>query len=459
MSGFIREVKEESRRELLKRISAHSHIRGLGLDERGEPIHIADGLVGQVEARKAAGIVVRMIREGKLAGRGILLVGPPSSGKTALAIAIARELGQDTPFVMISGAELYSTEMKKTEVLMRAVRRAIGIRFREIRRVYEGVVKDLKFVMARHPFNPYVKIPKAARIALATRDEEKTLEVSQEIALQLAQLGVRRGDLIWIDADTGEVHKVGRVKGVEKARYYDVEAVRVFEEMPKGKVYKEREIVRTVTLHDLDEALMAQRRAITSLIGVEVLEREIDPEVRKSVDEQVRKLLNEGRAELVPGVLFIDDVHMLDIEAFSFLTRVMESEFSPIIIMATNRGITKIRGTDIEAPHGIPLDVLDRLLIIPMRPYTLDEMREIIKIRADEEDVKLSKDALEALVKIASQRSLRYAVQLMQPARIIAERKGREEVSAEDVEEVAKLFVDLSQSVEFAKRWEEKFMK
>lgn len=459
MSGFIREVKEESRREVLRRISAHSHIRGLGLDERGEPIYIADGFVGQVEARKAAGIVVKMIREGRLAGRGILLVGPPSSGKTALAIAIARELGQDTPFVMISGAELYSAEMKKTEVLMRAVRRAIGIRYKEIRRVYEGVVKELKFVMARHPFNPYVKIPRAARITLTTKDEEKTLEVSQEIAIQLAQLGVRRGDLIWIDADTGEVHKIGRVKGVEKARYYDVEAVRVFEEMPKGRVYKEREIVRTITLHDLDEALMAQRRAITSLIGVEVLEREIDPEVRKSVDEQVRKLLNEGRAELVPGVLFIDDVHMLDIEAFSFLTRVMESEFSPIIIMATNRGITRIRGTDLEAPHGIPLDILDRLLIIPMRPYTPDEIREIIKIRAEEEDIKLSKDALEALVKIASQRSLRYAVQLMQPARILAERKGRDEVRAEDVEEVAKLFVDVSQSVAFAKELEEKFLR
>ncbi|HDI02342.1 MAG TPA: RuvB-like helicase [Ignisphaera sp.] len=456
---FIREVKEETRREILKRISAHSHIRGLGLDEKGEPIYIADGFVGQVEARRAAGIIVRMIKEGKLAGRGILLVGPPSSGKTALAIGIARELGEDTPFVMISGAELYSAEMKKTEVLMRAVRRAIGIRFKELRRVYEGVVKDIKYVMARHPFNPYVKIPKAARITLATRDEEKTLEVSQEIALQLAQLGIRRGDLIWIDADTGEVHKVGRVKGVEKAKYYDIETVRVFEEMPKGKVYKEREIIRTITLHDLDEALMAQRRAITSLIGVEVVEREIDPEVRKTVDEQVRKLLTDRRAELVPGVLFIDDVHMLDIEAFSFLTRVMESEFSPIIIMATNRGITKIRGTDIESPHGIPLDILDRLLIIPMRPYTPDEMKEIIKIRADEEDIKLSQDALEALVKIASERSLRYAVQLMQPARILAEKKGREEVRAEDIEEVAKLFVDVSQSVDFAKKWESKFLK
>jgi len=458
--SMIREVKDESKKEILKRISAHSHIRGLGLDDKGEPIQVADGFVGQIEARRSAGIVVKMIKEGRLAGRAILFIGPPGSGKTALAIAIARELGEDTPFVMLNGAELYSTEVKKTEILMRSVRRAIGIRFREIRRVYEGVVKEIKFALAPHPFNPYTKIPRSARITLSTKDDEKTLDVDQSIAMQLMQFNIRRGDLISIDADSGEVFKLGRVKGIEKAKYYDVETYKVLEEMPKGKIFKEKEIIRTVTLHDLDEAYATQRKAvIASLIGIGGEEREIDPEIRRAVDEQVRKILSEGKVVLVPGVLFIDDVHMLDIEAFSFLTRVMESEFSPIIIMATNRGITRVRGTDIESPHGIPLDLLDRLLIIPVRPYTPDEMREIIMIRADEEGVRLSKDAIDLLVKIASERSLRYSIQLMHPAKVIAERKERDEVKAEDVEEAAKLFIDVTQSVEFAKKWEGKLIK
>lgn len=51
---------------------------------------------------------------------------------------------------------------------------------------------------------------------------------------------------------------------------------------------------------------------------------------------------------------------MLDIECFSFLNRALESTLAPIVILASNRDICTIRGTDIVSPYGIPVDLLDR---------------------------------------------------------------------------------------------------
>lgn len=94
---------------------------------------------------------------------------------------------------------------------------------------------------------------------------------------------------------------------------------------------------------------------------------------------------------------------MLDIECFSFLNRALESDFAPIVILATNRGITKIRGTNYKSPHGIPTDFLDRLVIIRTTPYEKNELATIIKIRAAEEDVKLSEEVPVILAHMAAE--------------------------------------------------------
>jgi RuvB-like protein 2 len=65
---------------------AHSHIHGLGLDANLEPRSSAQGMIGQGRARKAAGVTLKMVQEGRIAGRAILIAGPPSTGKTAIAM-------------------------------------------------------------------------------------------------------------------------------------------------------------------------------------------------------------------------------------------------------------------------------------------------------------------------------------------------------------------------------------
>lgn len=74
----------------IERIGAHSHIRGLGLDDSLEPRDVSQGLVGQHAARRATGVIYKMIQEGQIAGRAILLAGKPGTGKTAIAMGLAQ---------------------------------------------------------------------------------------------------------------------------------------------------------------------------------------------------------------------------------------------------------------------------------------------------------------------------------------------------------------------------------
>lgn len=82
----IEEVQSTTKTQ---RVATHSHIKGLGLNEEGYALELTSGLVGQNEAREAAGIIVSLIKQKKMAGRALLLAGPPGTGKTAIALAIS----------------------------------------------------------------------------------------------------------------------------------------------------------------------------------------------------------------------------------------------------------------------------------------------------------------------------------------------------------------------------------
>jgi len=453
------EIKEvPSKISRFERVGAHTHIKGLGLDKNLKAIKVKDGMVGQEKAREAAGLVVEMIKEGKLSGKTVILAGPPGTGKTAIAVAISRELGPNVPFIQMSGSEIYSSERKKTEVLIEAIRKCIGVEIHEMRKVYEGEVAGIDIRTTSHPYNPYQKVPESVRITLKTTKQEKTIEAGASIAQQIIQQGITEGHVIQIDAETGRVANLGLSLESAKGKTYDVDTSQKIPR-PTGDVLKEKEFVYSLTLADLDELNAKQRSGgFFSLFFGGSESKEIDTEVRMAVDQQVKEWVDSGKAFIHPGVLFIDDSHLLDLEAFSFLGRALESELVPIIILATNRGVTTIRGTDVKSPMGFPLDLLDRSVIIATHEYDAESIREILSIRAREEKVTIENDALERLTNIGAKSSLRYAVQLLSLAAQNATAMKRKTVTLEDVERVDALFMDISEASEHLRKYEEKLM-
>jgi len=419
---------------------------------------VKDGMVGQEKAREAAGLVVQMIKEGKLSGKTMILAGPPGTGKTAIAVGISKELGPNVPFIQMSGSEVYSSERKKTEILLEAIRRCIGVEIHEMRKVYEGEVTSVDVKTVPHPYNPYQKVPESIRLGLKTTKQEKTIEAGATIAQQIIQQNISEGNVVQIDAETGRVANLGLSLESTKGKTYDVDT-RMKVPRPSGEVLKEKEFVYTLTLADMDEINARQRAGgFFSLFMGGAETKEIDTEVRTLVDEQVKKLVDEGKAFIHPGVLFIDDSHLLDLEAFSFLGRAIESELVPIIILATNRGLTTIRGTDVKSLLGFPLDLVDRSVIIGTSEYDAESIGEILRIRSREEKVKMTKEALEKLTQIGAKSSLRYSVQLLSLAAQNAKAMKHEKVSAEDVERVDKLFMDIGEAAQHLREYEEKLM-
>eukprot|EP00164_Ancoracysta_twista_P001035 GFYU01001350.1.p1 GENE.GFYU01001350.1~~GFYU01001350.1.p1 ORF type:complete len:465 (-),score=156.95 GFYU01001350.1:110-1504(-) len=442
----VPDVKDVTR---IERIGAHSHVRGLGLDDTLEARNVSQGMVGQQSARKAAGVILAMIREGKIAGRAVLLAGTPGSGKTAIAMGIAQALGADVPFTSIAGSEIFSLEMSKTEALTQAFRRSIGVRIKEETELIEGEVVEIEVDRPASGTGAAT-----GKMTLKTTEMETIYDLGQKMIDALQKEKVQAGDVITIDKASGKINKLGR--SFTRSRDYDAMGREAkFVACPEGELQKRKEVVHVVSLHEID-VINSRSQGFLALFAGDT--GEIKAEVRDQIDTKVAEWREEGKAEIVPGVLFIDEVHMLDMECFSFLNRALENDLAPVVIVASNRGVTRIRGTTYKSPHGIPIDLLDRLLIIMTQAYSEKELKQILNIRCEEEDVEMTEDASELLTRIAQETSLRYSIQMITTASLVAGKRKATEVDVEDIKKVYNLFCDVKRSTQFLKEYQQEFM-
>ncbi|KAG8526190.1 RuvB-like protein 2 [Bacidia gigantensis] len=449
MATGITTVSESRDLRGLSLIAAHSHIRGLGVDDDTlTPRASSQGLVGQERARKAAAVILQMVKDGKIAGRAVLIAGPPSTGKTAIAMGMAQSLGADVPFTILASSEIFSLEMSKTEALTQAFRKSIGVRIKEESEMIEGEVVEIQIDRSVTGGN------KQGKLTIKTTDMETIYDMGTKMIDSMSKERVMAGDVISIDKSSGKITKLGR--SYTRSRDYDaMGADTKFVQCPDGELQKRKEVVHTVSLHEID-VINSRTQGFLALFSGDT--GEIRSEVRDQINTKVGEWKEEGKAEIVPGVLFIDEVHMLDIECFSYINRALEHELAPIVIMASNRGNSRIRGTNYRSPHGLPLDFLDRVVIVSTQAYGADELRQILAIRAQEEEVEITTNALELLTKTASETGLRYASNLITTSALIAQKRRSKDVDTQDVERSYRLFYDPKRSVAFVSEFEKRFI-
>ena len=270
----IQDLKELTR---IERIGAHSHIRGLGLDDSLEARAVSQGMVGQIEARKAAGVILSMIKEGRIAGRAILMAGQPGTGKTAIAMGMAKALGEDTPFTMMASSEIFSLEMSKTEALTQALRRSIGVRIKEEAELIEGEVVEIEIERS------VTSGAKAGKLILKTTEMETVYDLGAKMIEQLQREKVVSGDVITIDRASSKISKLGR--SFARASDYDAMGSQTrFVQCPEGELEKRKEVVHTVTLHEID-VINSRAQGFLALFAGDT--GEIKAEVREQIDLKV----------------------------------------------------------------------------------------------------------------------------------------------------------------------------
>lgn len=99
----------------------------------------------------------------------------------------------------------------------------------------------------------------------------------------------------------------------------------------------------------------------------------------------------------------------------------------------------------------MPLDLLDRLLIIQTKNYTQDEVRQIIETRCEEEDVEMTEEALIFLTEIGMDTTLRYSIQLITTSSLLAAKRKSTEVDVLDIRRAYSMFLDVKRSSDYLK--------
>lgn len=378
--------------------SWHSHIKGIGNLNPNQTEELDMGLIGQKNSRKSAKIISSMLKQSK-ENQILLIGGNTGSGKTALALSIAKEVGKDIPFYMTSASEIESSSKKKTGIIHEYCRKAVGLNFFENLEFYEGEITDI-FIDKTFDNNIASQIF-TVNVSLKTLDGSLRIKLHDSLSANFIKQNPKVGNFVVITPVTQSVKVVGQIKNCK----IKLQNKNIFKSYPAGKVYKKKKIIQKITLSDLDSANIefGKKNSKNQFYAPKDLINE--------VDLLVTDYLLKKKVQLIRGILFIDEAYMLNSHSLLFLTNLSGLKFCPYIILATNRNMNfnfeKFRGTN------IPIDLLKKSLSITTDHLCLDSFCKIIGVRAKNIELILTGKCLLECGYLSIKKGVRFALLLL----------------------------------------------
>lgn len=119
-------------------------------------------------------------------------------------MGVAKSLGDDVPFNMLAGSEIFSLEMSKTEALEQAFRRSIGVRIKEEAEIIEGEVVELEIDKSTSSGS------KTGKLTLKTTEMETVYDLGNKMIEAIIKEKIASGDVITIDKASGRISRSGR---------------------------------------------------------------------------------------------------------------------------------------------------------------------------------------------------------------------------------------------------------
>ena len=130
---------------------------------------------------------------------------------------------------------------------------------------------------------------------------ETIYDIGTKMIDSMTKERILAGDVISIDKSSGRITKLGR--SYNRSRDYDaMGADTKFVQCPDGELQQRREFIHTVSLHEID-VINSRTQGFLALFSGDT--GEIRSEIRDQINTKVGEWREEGKAEIVPGVLFI----------------------------------------------------------------------------------------------------------------------------------------------------------